>query len=351
MLKKLFPRRPPDDDPALAADMLRGLGPEKAAQAVALYLRGIAGQQGEAAFSDGLFGAMHDPIGERNAFYHLEERMLLALLGELRLTQGASVRTVNITDQYVQAALRHFPSLKGRHVVEIGPGRNLGAGIAFRYLGADRYTGIELHVGADFNTRSTLATIEALVRLKYGSFVSNFNAEALGFVGDGALADNVSLENSGISLMQPQALSTLGLPDESADLVYSNFTFEHIQRPDEMIAEISRVLKPGGITAHFIDPEDHADFNKPFAYLVHSDAEWEARYGEGKVPLWLYENRLRASDFRRCFSQHGLRVVEYTPLRSAELPPELWEKLAPRFREYDLDDLRVVWLFLVAVKD
>jgi hypothetical protein len=63
------------------------------------------------------------------------------------------------------------------------------------------------------------------------------------------------------------------------------------------------------------------------------------------------ENRLRASDFRRCFSHHGLRVTEYRPLRPAVLPQELWERLAPRFREYDLDDLRVVWLFLAAVKD
>jgi hypothetical protein len=159
--------------------------------------------------------AMHSPEGEAEAF------PLRSIVDRVR---GCS-QTFAAT-----------PRPKRRHIVGIGPGRNLGAGIAFRYLGADSYTGIEMHVGADFNTRPTLATIEALVRLKYVDFVSNFNAEPLGFSGDGALSDNPSLENFGISLIQPQSLSTLALPDESADFLYSNFTFEHIQRPDEMAA-------------------------------------------------------------------------------------------------------------------
>lgn len=299
---------------------------------------------------DAVFAALRDPRDERNQSYHLKEYVLHKLLNELCLTQGASVRTLNIADQYVRLAQRHLPSLEGIHVVEIGPGRSLGAGIAFRFLGADRYTGIEMHVGADFNSWSTLNAIETLVRFKYGEFLDNFQNRKLGMVPDGGLAEGVALDSARMTVLQPESLSTFPLPDCSADLVYSNFTFEHIQDPAAMAAEIARVLKPGGLTAHFIDIEDHSDFSQPFNYLVHSREAWDGRYGPGKTPLHYYENRERASDFKRHFSAHGLEVVEFRPLRSATIPPDLYERIDPHFKAYDRDDLQVVWLMIAAVK-
>jgi hypothetical protein len=137
----------------------------------------------EQAFVDLVAGKWRDPNWERNKFYHLQESLLASLLLDLRFVQGASLRTVNIADQYVEIARRYFPSFAGRHILEIGPGRNLGAGIAFRYLGAERYTGVELEAfGSEFNTWATLNTIECLIRVKYGSFLDNFNGVPLGLV-------------------------------------------------------------------------------------------------------------------------------------------------------------------------
>ncbi|MGQ9369474.1 class I SAM-dependent methyltransferase [Azospirillum sp. ST 5-10] len=300
--------------------------------------------------ADAVFAALRDPRDERNRTYHLKEYILHKLVNELCLTQGASVRTLTIADQYIRLAQRHLPSLQGAHVVEIGPGRSLGAGLAFRFLGADRYTGIEMHVGEDFNSWSTLNAIETLVRFKYGEFLDNFQNRRLGMVPPGDLADGVTLDPAHMTVLQPESLSRLPLPDASADLVYSNFTFEHIQDPAAMAAEIARVLKPGGLTAHFIDIEDHSDFSQPFNYLVHSKEAWDARYGPGRTPLHYYENRQRASDFKRDFSAHGLEVVEFRPLRSATIPPELHERIDSHFKAYDRDDLQIVWLMIAAVK-
>jgi hypothetical protein len=227
----------------------------------------------------------------------------------------------------------------------------LGAGIAFRYLGAARYSGVELNVGNEFNTWSTLNSIEILTRIKYGKFLDNFNGVPLNFVEPGSLSDNVSLASRGINLVKVESFTSIDLPDNTADMIYSNFTFEHIQNPAIMSVEIARLLKPGAITAHFIDIEDHSDFSQPFNYLAFEDEEWEARYNEdGGQPMWLYQNRCRASDFRNFFEQAGLKILEYTPLRSAAIDPELLERLAPRFREYDLEDLQIVWLMIIAAK-
>ena len=128
------------------------------------------------------------------------------------------------------------------------------------------------------------------------------------------------------------------------------FYFRHLRNPQETAVEIARLLKPGGITAHFIDIEDHSDFANPFNYLIYSDEEWEARFGDEKKPEWAYENRWRASDFHQFFAASGLSLVNCERLRSAEISDELLERIAPRFKEYNREDLQTVWLMIVAAK-
>jgi SAM-dependent methyltransferase len=299
---------------------------------------------------DSILQNFYESNFSRNSYYHAKEYLLYKLLDELRIVQGASVRTLTITDQYVQIAREHFSSLSGRHILEIGPGSNLGAGIIFRYLGAASYTGVELFTDQDFNNWSTLNSIEALARIKYGNFLDNFNGVAVGIASTGELNDIISLEEQGIKLLQPKGFSQINLPDASVDMVYSNFTFEHLQNPRAIATEIARLLKPGAITAHFIDIEDHSDFANPFNYLIFSDEEWEARYGDGKTPEWGYENRYRASDFRQFFATSGLTLLKCERLRSAKISDELLKRIAPRFKHYDRDDLQTVWLMIVATK-
>ena len=291
---------------------------------------------------DGILQDLYEPSYSRNSYYHAKEYVLYKLLDELRLVQGASVRTLTITDQYAQIARKHFSSLAGRHILEIGPGSNLGAGIIFRYLGAASYTGVELFTDHDFNNWATLNSIEALARIKYGNFLDNFNGVAVGIAPLGELNDIISLEDKGIKLLRPKTFGEIGLPDASVDMVYSNFTFEHLQNPQATATEIARLLKPGAITAHFIDIEDHSDFTNPFNYLIYSDEEWEARYGDGKVPEWGYENRCRASDFRQFFAASGLTLLQCERLRSAKISDELLERIAPRFKHYGREDLETV---------
>ena len=142
--------------------------------------------------------------------------------------------------------------------------------------------GVELLTDQDFNNWATLNSIEVLARIKYGNFLDNFDGVPVGIAPLGELADIISLEEQGIKLLRPKQLSEIELPDASMDMVYSNFTFEHLQNPRAVAVEIARLLKPGAITAHFIDIEDHSDFANPFNYLIYSDEEWEAVMGMEK---------------------------------------------------------------------
>ncbi len=52
-----------------------------------------------------------------------------------------------------------------------------------------------------------------------------------------------------------------GLADDSFDLVFSRFLLMHVQRPERAIAEMTRILKPGGILAL-----EDGDFTTPFCH-------------------------------------------------------------------------------------
>jgi SAM-dependent methyltransferase len=63
-----------------------------------------------------------------------------------------------------------------------------------------------------------------------------------------------------VTFLQGSAYGT-GLEPESFDMVYSRFVLMHLQRPADAIAEMQRLLKPGGILAL-----EDGDFDSPFCY-------------------------------------------------------------------------------------
>jgi SAM-dependent methyltransferase len=299
---------------------------------------------------DELMSLMSNPAFQRNDFYSAKEYLLFKLLEDLRIVQGSSLRTFNIAKSYVETAQRTLGDLTGISVLELGPGPTLSAGIVFRELGAKEYFGVDIFRDPTFNTRATLQVVQELTRMSFCDFVDNFNGRPLGYVNEGPISDNIDLDDKRIHFVRPRDFYELPYQAGTIDFLFSHFTFEHAQKPNELIDEIARVLRPGGVTSHFIDIEDHSDFSRPFDYLVYSDEEWDACYGPEGRPVWMYENRLRASDFRNLFEKSGLKVVESNPLRSAKMPDDIRRRLAPRFLDYSQEDLETVWYLITCRK-
>jgi SAM-dependent methyltransferase len=105
----------------------------------------------------------------------------------------------------------------------------------------------------------------------------------------------------------------LVFPNESFDLVYSSSTFEHIDGVEQAVAEVARVLRPGGtawIEAHLFpslsgghvlawnDPSDPPASPPPWDHL------------RGRTePAHVYLNGLRADDYLEIFERH-LTIVD-----------------------------------------
>lgn len=67
-------------------------------------------------------------------------------------------------------------------------------------------------------------------------------AKVIGADVDPVVMDNPSLDEAHLIKEDGR----ISIPDASVDLVFSDFTFEHVDDPKTFCAEIDRVLKPGG---------------------------------------------------------------------------------------------------------
>jgi SAM-dependent methyltransferase len=144
-------------------------------------------------------------------------------------------------------------------------------------------------------------------------------------------------------------VSQLELPADSVDFICSNNTFEHIY-PDPLariLAQLHRVLKPGGIMSHFIDMSDHFSHLDqsitPLNFLQFSQRTW-ARIDNSIQP----QNRWRLSDYRRLYARQEISIAEEIVITRDE------EALAQtpvhaEFTAYDRADLATLHAYVISV--
>jgi SAM-dependent methyltransferase len=205
--------------------------------------------------------------------------------------------------------------LAGKKVLIVGPGQTLREWWAFSTLGAE-VTGIDLDVvpvGFDLPAYAALLRTNGPVR-----FAKTVGRKLLGI--DRAFEHALALA-LGVPRLKPGRLiaaDATNLPFASGafDVVFSFSVFEHLDAPDAVMQEITRVLKPGGfasISVHLYASEGGCHDLRIFA---------GKREG---IPLWAqlrpahqhtvqescYLNKLRTADFERLFTQQwpGVRFA------------------------------------------
>lgn len=157
-------------------------------------------------------------------------------------------------------------------------------------------------------------------------------------------------DSFGIEYHAPADAASTPLPDASVDLHYSNSVFEHLP-PDvvpHLLAEGARVLKPGGLTMHLIDPSDHfAHFDATISrvhFLQFDERTWQSIAGN----RFAYHNRRREPEWRALLRADGIETVELSSIVDAPSRDALASMtLDPRFARYTADELaaeRIFWI-------
>jgi SAM-dependent methyltransferase len=175
-------------------------------------------------------------------------------------------------------------SIAGAHVLELGPGSDVGIGLYLVNKGAASYTAMDRHdlatrVPPEFYVRfgKRLHASPDLERVRYVAR-EDFNVAA-------------------------------ALAPCSVDVVLSNAAFEHFDDVERTVHQLTEVVKPGGKIAAVIDLQTHS------RWIRTRDPNNIYRY-----PRWLYRlfyfpgqpNRVRPAEYRRYFEQAGWRDVLVT---------------------------------------
>jgi SAM-dependent methyltransferase len=131
------------------------------------------------------------------------------------------------------------------------------------------------------------------------------------------------------------------LPDGSVDLVTAWSVFEHVREPAALLADIKRVLRPGGVLFIQVWPLYHSEhgshlwpwFDKPFQHHVLDDAAMrahlEGRTGDAQLAEAMFDlykscNGATVDDLQAALVDAGLYLAKVELQSDAfHVPPEL----------------------------
>lgn len=249
-----------------------------------------------------------------------------------------------------------------RSVLEIGPGVNLGALFTFAASGA-RAAGVD---------------VAPLPRTPDGFYeaLRDYLLAAEGFAWWRSFAEaqpgRVDFPSVSSFPSAPALLSTidyrssvssdqLPFPNGAFDLVYSIAALEHVSEPERTVAEIARVLEPGGLAIHEIDLKHHG-CEDPLRFLEFSDEEWRRRstaYESGLALRTILDgafsgevfcNRLRSAEWKDLFTRAGFAVERAEPVIVLDASAVRRERFAAPFRSLPVEELAVLTIRVVGRK-
>lgn len=303
------------------------------------------------------------------SFENFSKTELLAnVLGDELLVKAIRARSsINDSLIYAHHVFAEIDFLARKHlaqrpssVLEIGPGVNLGVLFCFVASGVERAVGVDIERMTDLTPsfyktlKDYLGCVEGFAWWRYFATKTHPHA-SFPHCAEMLNADEVLQR---IDYRSPVSAGQLPFDDDSFDLIYSVATLEHVSDPERTVSETKKALRPGGISVHEIDLQDHGTCG-PLRFLEWSDDEYAAKaqpYGEGASlkgfldGTWQGEvfcNRFRMSDWFDLFRRYGFEILELEPLIVLDPSCVLRERFSEPFQSKSVKDLAVLTFRIV----
>ncbi len=254
----------------------------------------------------------------RNACYFAAGIGFLSLAKAKSIVRGYSTpkpfaltdteRCIDYDLRTVDAWLRALASysggaVAGQHVLELGPGSDLGVGLTLLARGASSYTACDVH---DLATRAPGAFYDALLARLQQS-VPGTDLALLRQALDGVGRNDSALRYRVLPSFDLTAAAAPG----SIDLVFSQAAFEHFDDVDDVVGQLTTVCRPGAVLIAEIDLKTHS------RWVRDHDPNNIYRFPDPVYRTFRFRgspNRMRPYQYRRIFERHGWKAVRITPL-------------------------------------
>lgn len=227
--------------------------------------------------------------------------------------------------------------LRGKRILEYGPGDTLGVALLLYAHGAD-----SVHLVDQFPVnRMTLKSVAI-----YRAILDSLDGEAR-VRGARAFREPGNPESGFDTRAIEYRVSPHGLSRRAGqyDVVLSRSVLALVDRLDETFADIAAALKPGGVSIHKVDLSSHGlDRDRPFDFLTWPEPLYHLMYSRKGRP-----NRWRVDRYRTLADQVGLRIRKLAPtgkLSGADVE-FIRPRLDPRFRELPTELLSWLGFWLI----
>jgi SAM-dependent methyltransferase len=256
---------------------------------------------------------------------------------------------------------RHHGLMAPRSVLEIGPGANLGSLFCWAASGAADLVGIDVVPAPPPSTGYYDTLREFLLAVEGFAWWRAWAVSEAGHVDFPSVSSFPAAPDLLARIQYLTSVSSEKLPFEEGrfDLVYSVASLEHVPDPAGTVAEMRRVLAPGGLAIHEIDLKHHGSAD-PLKFLEWTEAEWKARatvYGgdlslrrilDGEFSGDVFCNRLRRHDWVRLFEKTGFAVEIVEPVIVLDASQVRRQRFTAPFRDLPNEELAILAIRVVA---
>lgn len=229
------------------------------------------------------------------------------------------------------------PFLRGKHVLEYGPGNILGMPLLMYAHGADFVQCVDrfpLQNMTEFNARVYQCLLESLppalrARAEHAfhdpaDFSKGFRPEKILY----------SVNANGVSGAR-----------QAYDLIISRAVLEHVNDLSGTFLDIKQSMKPDGVSVHRVDLRSHGlDRYTDLDFLTWPDALYAIMYSHKGTP-----NRWRVNKYKEAANQQNLTCVKFQPVQKIELEKirTIRNYLAKAFRDISDEELACIDFWIV----
>lgn len=213
--------------------------------------------------------------------------------------------------------------LRGRTVLELGPGDSLATAVIVRALG-----GRAVLVDAGAFAPDDPAPYRRLAEHLRATGLQPPDLDGARSLADVLAACGAEYHSDGLAGLRR-------VPTGTVDLVFSHAVLEHVRHHElrETLQELNRVLVGTGASSHTVDLRDH--LGGGLANLRFPRRIWESRAFVGSG---FYTNRVSLSEFRQLFAETHADV-RFPAIGTWDAPPIPRRRIAREFRARDDRDL------------
>ena len=237
---------------------------------------------------------------------------------------------------YLEAYLGKPVEIKGKNILELGPGQDLGIGLILLAKGARKYNAVDAH---DLLAQSSENFYKALFH--------RLENDGLGKSSLDELQDQLERTQSGradrLNYLWREDFDLSVLDGEGVDFIFSQAAFEHFDDVARTIEQLNQVVCPGAVFLAVIDLQTHT------RWLRERDPLNIYRYSDSYYRLCRYAgqpNRLRPVEYREILADNGWENIKVQPL--TVLDSDYLRKVQPRLNgRFIAEDNQMEYLTIV----